>query len=114
MPHKNLATVRVTNIPPGCQRSELLHFFESNKIKPTPCMSLCPSTAATDASLIATVSFPSESDAKKALNLNGRPIRNSNISIEREFMGLTVLAAPENPELEYATKRDMTAGSGTS
>ncbi len=106
MPHRNLATVRVSNIPSGCPKTELVHFFESNRIVPTPCMSLCPSTAETDASLVATVTFQSDADAKKALDLNGSCLRSSNISIEREFMGLTVLAAPEDPSLEYAIERD--------
>ncbi len=53
-----------------------------------------------DAALTATVTFGSHSDAKEALNLNGKIFRGRNISVDREFMGLTVLAAPPNSKVE--------------
>jgi len=100
MPHKDLATVRVSNIPSSCRESELLHFFANSKAKKAPKASLCPSSCMPDAALTATVTFGSQSDAKEALNLNGNIFRGRNISVDREFMGLTVLAAPPNSKVE--------------
>lgn len=101
MPHNDLATVRVSNIPHDLEKGKLLHFFETNKVKGTLShISLCPSTFTKDTPLTATVTFKSGSEAKKALDLTGRALCHRNVSIERDFMGLTVLAAPENPMVE--------------
>lgn len=104
MPHKDLATVRVSNLPPNWQREELLHLFESCKATESFKISLCASTAAEGAHSTATVTFNSGSEAKQALSLNGKVLRAYNISIDRDFMGLTVLAAPENSSVEYVER----------
>lgn len=97
---KDVATVRVTNIAPGSQRNELIHFFESHKVKPPQSLSLVSSKSGQDASLVATVTFRSPSDAKKALEVNGKRFGTRHVSVDREFVGLTVLAAPKDPSVE--------------
>ena len=100
MPHKDLATIRIANLDPHCQRSELLHFLDNGKAKKAAKVSLCPSSSLHGATLTATVTFRSNSGAKQALSLNGRVLRERNVSIDRDFMGLTVLAAPQDAVVE--------------
>ena len=50
--------------------------------------------------LVATITFDSPSNAKKALNLSGRLLAGRTLSVERDFMGLTVLGTPKHPKLE--------------
>ena len=101
MQPKDLATVRVTNVLSGLQKAELQHFFERHGLGTIQGISLCPTSAEEDAPLVATVTFETPSTAKKALELNGRVLGSRNVSVERNFMGLTVLAAPTDPKLEY-------------
>ena len=100
MQPKELSTVRVSNISPGLQIRELGHFFESHGLVTSQDISLCPSSCREDAPLVATVTFKSPSEARKALDLNGRALGGLRASVERDFMGLTVLDAPTDSELE--------------
>jgi len=95
----DVATVRVTNIAPGLQKSDLNHFFESHEVN-LPQASLVASKSGQDALLVATATFGSPSEAKKALELNGKGFGLRHVCIDREFMGLTVLAAPRDPSVE--------------
>lgn len=100
MQPKDLATVRVSKLSPSLGVSRLHSFLDRQNVNATSNISLCSHGSAKDSSLVATVTFQSQSSAKKALNLNGRVLAGRNVSIERGFMGLTVLAAPEDPMLE--------------
>ena len=98
---KDVATVRVSNIGSDVQKAEIRDFFEKHKLTPTHDISLCPQSASSDDSQVATVTFKSCSEAKKALILNGKALRGSILEIERDFMGLTVLSRPDIPSFEY-------------
>ena len=100
MQPKELSTVRVSNVSPGIHIRELEHFFESHGLRTIRNVSLCPSSCREDAPLVATVTFKSPSDARRALELNEKPLGRLRVSVERDFMGLTVLDAAINSELE--------------
>lgn len=100
MQPKDSATVRVSNLSPSLKESELHDFLDRRNVNATSSISLCPHSSTGDSSLVATVTFQSSSSAKKALNLSGRVLAGRNVSIERDFMGFTVLAAPKDPKLE--------------
>lgn len=106
MQPKDSATVRVSNLspslgrPPVSSEEKLHHFFDRQHVHAKSGISVFPHSSDKDSSLVATVTFQSPSDAKRALNLNGRVLDGRNVSVERDFMGLTVLAAPSNPKLE--------------
>lgn len=100
MQSKDLATIRVSNLSPSLGESRLHHFFDRRNVNATSHISLCPHTSGGESLLVATVTFESQSSAKKALNLNGRLLAGRNVSIDRGFMGLTVLAIPRHPSLE--------------
>lgn len=63
-------------------------------------LSLCPQSSATRSLLVATVTFKSSSSAKNALSSNGKLLAGRILSVERDFMGLTVLGSPKHPKLE--------------
>ena len=92
--------MRVTNLQSDLQNVELQHFFARHSLKTNKVISLCPTSAEDDAPLVATVTFRTPSDAKRALELNGKVLGGRNVSVERDFMGLTTLAAPTEPRLE--------------
>lgn len=92
---------RISNLSPRCQESDIRHLLISNGVNDVHGTSLCPNTSLEDASLHATVTLASASVAKKVLGLNGKMLFDYEISVDREFMGLTVLAAPENSKVEY-------------
>lgn len=100
MPIKAGATVRVVNIDPVVQKAELCDLLGNRKLSPASPVSLFPSASAPNATQIATVTFKSPSEAKNALSSNGAVLRDSSIAIDRDFMGLTVLAAPKQSQLE--------------
>ena len=99
MQPKDSATVRVSNLSPSLKESELHDLLDRN-VNATSSISLFPHSSTEDSSLVVTVNFQSSSSAKKALNLSGRVLAGRNVSIERDFMGFTVLAAPKDPKLE--------------
>lgn len=105
MQPKNLATVRVSNLPPGFLEEKLRDVLTRATHLPrasanaTPNISLCPHTCK-GSSQVATVTFQSQSSAKKALSLNGRVLDGRSVSIDRDFMGLTILASPKQVDLE--------------
>ena len=94
---KPIQTIRVGNIGTEVTWEDLVTLFSSQGHNPTTCGSLCPTSQATQ---VATLSFSSESEARKALSLNGKNLGNSMISVDRDFFGFTVLAAPKDPPLE--------------
>ena len=98
---KDVATVRVSNVGRDVQKAEIRDFFEKHKLTPTNGISLCPRSASGVDSQVATVTFKSCSEAKRALTLNGKTLRGSTLEIDRDFMGFTVLARPDNPSFEY-------------
>ncbi len=100
MQPKELSTVRVSNVSPDLHITELEHFFESHGLRTIRNISLCPSSCREDAPFVATVTFKSPSDAKRALDLNEKALGGLRASVERDFMGLTVLDAPTDSELE--------------
>ena len=100
MQAKDLATIRVSNLIPSLSKSQLLEFLNCRNAVSSSSISLCPQSTTQDSSLVATVTLPSQSSAKQALRLDGRVLAGRNVSIERDFMGLTVLAAPKDPKLE--------------
>lgn len=92
--------MRVSNVSPGLHKRELEYFFESHGLRAIRNISLSPSSCREDAPLVGTVTFRSPSDAKRALDLNGKILGGLRASVERDFMGLTVLDAPTDSELE--------------
>jgi hypothetical protein len=94
---KPVKTVRVGNLDPQASWEELITLFISSGHKPLIQGSFCP---AADGKQIATVSFQSEREAKKALSLNGKVIGSSKIELDRDFFGLTVLASSQEPLFE--------------
>ena len=62
MHSKDIATVRISQIWCNLRKTDLLHFFNRNKLLAREGISLCPSASAQDASLVATVTFNSPSD----------------------------------------------------
>ena len=100
MQPKELSTVRVSNVTPDLHKRDLEHFFENHGLEVKRNTSLCPSSCHEDATLVATVTFKSPSDAKRALDLNERILGRLRVSVERDFMGLTVLDAPTDPQVE--------------
>lgn len=100
MQSKDLATIRVSNLSPSLSKSQLLEFLNCRNADPSSGRSLCPQSTTQDSLLVATVTFPSQSSAKQTLKLDGRVLAGLNVSIERNSMGLTVLAAPKDPKLE--------------
>ena len=92
--------MRVSIISLGLKEGELRHFFECHGQKTIQCVSLGPSSLAENASLVATVTFEFPSEAKKALDLNGRALSRQNVSVDKEFTSFTVLAAPPDPDIE--------------
>ena len=100
MQPKELSTVRVSNVSPGLHTKELEHFFESHGLRTIQNISLCPSSCREDAPLVATVTFKSPSDARRALDLNGKTLGRLRASVERDFTGLTVLDAPIDCQIE--------------
>ena len=100
MQPKHLATIRVSNLSPSLSKSQLLEFLDYRNAISSSNISLCPQSTTQDSSLVATVTFQSQSSAKKALKLHGRVLAGRSVSIERDFMGLTVLAAPKDAKLE--------------
>ena len=100
MQPKELCTVRVSNVSPGLHIRELEHFFKSHGLRTIRNISLCPSSCREDAPLVATVTLKSPSDARRALDLNDNTLGRLRASVERDFMGLTVLDAPTDSVLE--------------
>lgn len=100
MPLKAGATVRVVNIDPSIQKSELDELLTKHSLRPTSQASLCPSSSAHGAMQVATVTFETPSEAKRSLALTGTLLGKSRIAVDNDFMGLTVLAAPNVPQLE--------------
>ena len=100
MQPKELSTVRVSNVTPGLHKKDLEHFFESYGLGAIRKVSNCPSSCREDAPLVATVTFKSPSAARRALDLNEKILGGLRASVERDFMGLTVLDAPTDSELE--------------
>lgn len=103
MQPKDLATVRVSNLSPNLGEGQLHHFFDRRNVHPTSHISLCRQSSATSSMLVATITFESASIAKKASSLNGKLLAGRLISVERDFMGLTVLGTPKHPKLEYGS-----------
>ena len=97
---KDLATIRVSNLSPSLSKSQLLELLHCRNADPSSGISLCPQSTTQDSSLVATVTFSSQSSANQTLKLDGRVLAGHNVSIERDFMGLTVLAVPKDPKLE--------------
>lgn len=85
MQPKDLSTVRVCNLSPrlGPSAAKQLHdFLDRRNVDATSGISRCPHGSDKDSSLVATVTFQSPSDAKRALKLDGRVLARRNISIE--------------------------------
>lgn len=100
MPLKAGATVRLVNIDTCVQRSDLHNLFASHNLEATSDLSLCADSVAQNGSQVATATFRSSSEAKKALTLHGTVLHKQNIAVDRDFMGITTLAAPKDPQLE--------------
>ena len=98
---KDVTTVRVSNLHHDVSIADLYTFFQGYDLEPISPSSLCPCSTSNDATQVATVTFKSASKAKKALVLRGKAVRGSSIEIERDFMGLTILAEPKQPTVEY-------------
>ncbi|MCJ1405434.1 hypothetical protein MMC11_008662, partial [Xylographa trunciseda] len=96
---KDVATVRVSNLHQDVDESKLLAFFQSHGLKAVSQSSLCKFSSRDDSSQVATVTFSSATEAKKALSLHGKPIGAYNAEIDRDFMGITVLATPQHPSV---------------
>jgi len=94
---KAVKTVRVSNLDAQVQWDTLMTLFTSRGHTPKSQGSLCKTP---DGTQVATVSFRSDSEASKALSLNGELIRGKLVEIDRNFFGLTILSAPEKPSLE--------------
>ena len=92
--------MRVSNVTPDLHKRDLEHSFENHGLGAIRNISLCPSSCREDAPLVATVTFKSPSDAKRALDLNEKILGRLRVSVERDFMGLTVLDAPTDSEVE--------------
>ncbi|MCJ1317977.1 hypothetical protein MMC15_003304 [Xylographa vitiligo] len=97
---KDVTTVRVSNLHHDVSIADLYTFFHGYDLEPISPSSLCPCSTSNDATQVATVTFKSASEAKKALVLRGKAVRGSSIEIERDFMGLTILAEPKQPTVD--------------
>ena len=100
MQPKDVSTVRVSQLEPGVRGADLRQFFGRHKLITASCMSICPSVSSESKQFVATVTFDAPSEAKKAVQLDGQFLRESSLSIERDFRGLTVLACPSEPSVE--------------
>lgn len=100
MPFKTGATVRMVNIDPCVQKSELIEILRSHGQRSVVHVSLCPTSSAHDAMQVATITFETPSEAKRSLALVGTLLGKSKIAVDNDFMGLTILAAPKEPQLE--------------
>ena len=99
MQPNDLATVRIFKLLPDLKK-KLHNFLDRRNVNATSNLSLCPHVSAKNSPLVATVTFHSHSGSEFVLSLNARVLAGRNVSIERDLMGLTVLAAPTDPELE--------------
>ena len=97
---KEIRTVRVANIDPSVKKAELYEFFRSRNFRPAQGISLCTNSHSVDDTQVATVTFTSSSEAHRALSLKNEYLMSRQIEIDNDFMGLTVLAGPEKPEIE--------------
>ena len=100
---KDVRTVRVSNLHHGVSHADLYTFFRGYDLEPIPPLSLCPCSTVEKAAQMATVTFKSASEAKKALALRGKAVKGLNVDIDRDFMGLTILAEPQQRIVEYVT-----------
>lgn len=100
MPLKAGATVRMVNIDPCVQKSELSDFLINHGLKMVLRLSLCPSSFERGAMQVATITFGTPSEAKRSLALTGTVLGKFVIGVDIDFMGLTVLAGPKEPQLE--------------
>ena len=103
---KDVTTVRVSNLHHDVSIADLYTFFQNHDLEPISPLSLCPFSTSNDATQVATVTFKSASEAKKALALRGKAVRGSNVEIDRDFMGLTTLAEPKQSKVEYVALTD--------
>lgn len=100
MPLKTGATVRMVNIDPCVQKSELIEVLRSHGLRSVLHISLCPTSSALDAMQVATITFTTPSEAKRSLVLVGTLLGKFKIAVDNDFMGLTILAAPKVPQVE--------------
>ncbi|MCJ1231967.1 hypothetical protein MMC12_008647 [Toensbergia leucococca] len=99
---KPFRTVRIVNIDCSTTEADIVAFFEGHGLNLSSGLSLCPTTVISTAAttLVATASFNSESKAKRALALDGAVLGRRKLSIDKDFLALTVLAAPEKSQLD--------------
>ncbi|KAG8528660.1 uncharacterized protein KY384_006347 [Bacidia gigantensis] len=97
---KDVATVRLSNLARTTQIVDIFRFFEARGLKQTLRSSLCTSTAARDANLVATVTFETPADAKKALSCDGESLGGKSIRVDRDFYGLTTISSPATHALD--------------
>lgn len=98
---KSLDTVRVTSIDVSVTERQLVQLFENHHLRPLR-WSLCyqPSVNNDTRYQVATVSFATEPEAKKALALHGCSLGDHCISVDCDFSGLTPLFSPKSPAIE--------------
>lgn len=96
---KSLDTVRLTPLDPAVSDSQLYELFQSHGIQPTN-HSICDQFMSHPPYRVVTLSFASESQAKKAASLDGRHLGGSRIRVDRDFFGLTPLYSPTTPHVE--------------
>lgn len=100
MHSKNVSTVRISEVAPDIHEIDIRDLFARNRLAVAGGISLCPVKTTENALKVATVTFPSPSEAKKALNIKHQSLGGFSIHIERDVMGFTVLAAPKEPSVE--------------
>jgi hypothetical protein len=97
---KSLDTVRVTNIDISVTELQLIQLFQNHRLRPLD-WSLCHHRPGDFTRYqVATLSFADESDAKRAVSLDGSSLGNHRIRVDREFFGLTPLFSPNGAEIE--------------
>lgn len=101
MHSKPLTTLRVTNIDPKVQKSQLCELFRRYDDSSRTNVVLCSTSSEPGSTQTATVTFDSEAEAKAALMLNGTILETAPLEIDSHFMGLTVLAGSSNAKVEY-------------
>lgn len=94
-------TVRVVNISAGTTPNALRQYIDARFPDSVARLSLARQSGEEDSTQAATITFKSMRTARKALLLDNRSFDGTQLGFDADFLGLTALATPETPEIEY-------------
>ena len=97
---RNATTVRVVNVDPTITEEALCATFEIALPRSILNASLAAPDSRPNSLRTATITFHKDVDSRKALHLDGALVGSYNIGVDTNFLGLTVLVLPSNPEVE--------------